>query len=141
MERIELKEKFNKNEISKEAIFHVISNIPEYPEFVPGYKKVEIIEKREDYIKVKIIPTIPIQPMIMEAFFEYPEKIKFKLVEGPLDVFEGEWTIKDDEIDFYVDYYVKNWLKRKLIYKFVKMSCNDIVYSFKMRAKKLKRRG
>ncbi len=141
MERIELKANFNREEIPEELIFNVIANIPEYPEFVPGYKKVEVLEKREDYIKVKIYPTIPIPPMVMEAQFYYPEKIKFRMIEGPLDVFEGEWEISDNEIKFYVNYYVKNWLKRKLIYKFVKMSCDDIVYSFKLRAKKLKRRG
>ncbi len=139
MERIELNEKYDRNEILKEEIFNVISNIPEYPEFVPGYKKVEVLEKKDNYIKVKIIPTLPIPSMIMEAYFEYPEKIKFKLLEGPLDVFEGEWEIKDNEIKFFVDYFVKNWLKRKLIYKFVKMSCNDIIYSFKLRAKKIRR--
>ncbi len=139
MEKIKLKEEYNPEEITKEQIFNVISNIPDYPEFVPGYKKVEVLEKKENYIKVKIIPTIPIPPLTMEAFFEYPYKVKFKMIDGPLDTFKGEWEIKDNEIKFYVEYYVKSWIKRKLIYKFVKMSCNDIIYSFKMRAKKLRR--
>ncbi len=139
MERIELKEEFNPEEITREQIFNVIANIPDYPEFVPGYKIVEVLEKRDDYIKVKIIPTIPIQPLIMEAFFDFPNKVKFNMVDGPLDIFKGEWRIENNKINFYVEYYVKNWLKRKLIYKFVKMSCNDIVHSFKMRAKKLRR--
>lgn len=139
MEKIKLKEEYNPEEITKEQIFNVISNIPDYPEFVPGYKKVEVLEKKENYIKVKIIPTIPIPPLTMEAFFEYPYKVKFNMIDGPLDTFKGEWEIKDNEIKFYVEYYVKSWIKRKLIYKFVKMSCNDIIYSFKMRAKKLRR--
>ncbi len=45
------------------------------------------------------------------------------------------------EITFFVNYYMKSWLKRKLVYKFVKISCNDILYSFKMRAKKMKLKG
>ncbi len=139
MEKIKLKEEYNPEEITKEQIFNVIANIPNYPEFVPGYKKVEVLEKKENYIKVKIIPTIPIPPLTMEAFFEYPYKVKFNMIDGPLDTFKGEWEIKDNEIKFYVEYYVKSWIKRKLIYKFVKMSCNDIIYSFKMRAKKLRR--
>ncbi len=139
MEKIKLKEEYNPEEITKEQIFNVIANIPDYPEFVPGYKKVEVLEKKENYIKVKIIPTIPIPPLTMEAFFEYPYKVKFNMIDGPLDTFKGEWEIKDNEIKFYVEYYVKSWIKRKLIYKFVKMSCNDIIYSFKMRAKKLRR--
>ena len=141
MERIELKTEYSSSEISKKLIFNIIADIPKYPEFVPGYKKVEVIEKKENYIKVKIFPTIPIQPMIMEAYFYPYEKIKFKLVEGPLDIFEGEWNIKDNEITFFVNYYMKSWLKRKLVYKFVKISCNDILYSFKMRAKKIKLKG
>ncbi len=139
MEKIKIKEEYNPEEITKEQIFNVIANIPDYPEFVPGYKKVEVLEKKENYIKVKIIPTIPIPPLTMEAFFEYPYKVKFNMIDGPLDTFKGEWEIKDNEIKFYVEYYVKSWIKRKLIYKFVKMSCNDIIYSFKMRAKKLRR--
>ena len=141
MERIELEEKLNDPNLTREKIFKVIADIPSYPEFVPGYKKVEVLEKRKDYIKVRIIPTIPISPMIMEAKFYYPEKIKFKLLEGPLDIFEGEWHLYDDKVKFYVNYFVKSWLKRKLIYKFVKMSCNDIVYSFKLRTKRLLSEG
>ncbi len=137
MERIELKEEIKDKRISKELLFKIISDIPKYPEFVPGYKKVKVLEKRDDYIKVKIYPTLPISPFIMEANLIYPEKVKFRLIEGPMDVFEGEWEISDNEIKFFVNYYVKNWLKRKLIYKFIKLSCNDILYSFKLRAKKI----
>ncbi len=137
MEKIELKADFDENEIPRELLFEIIADIPKYPEFVPGYKRVEVLEKRENYIKVKIFPTIPISPMIMEADLIKPDTVKFRLIEGPLDVFEGEWKIEKEKIYFNVIYYVKSWLKRKLVYKFVKMSCDDILYSFKLRAKKL----
>ncbi len=128
--------------INQEKAFEIISSVELYPEFVPGYKKVDLIEKNDKYIKAVIIPTIPIKEILMEAELEFPEFIKFKQIKGPLDTFEGIWHIvKIDEnlvkVDFSLKYYVKNFLLRKLVYKFIKISFNDIITSFKIRAERL----
>ena len=137
-------EHLNLSEILKidiEKIFNIISSVELYPEFVPGYKEAKLLEKRKDYIKAHIIPTIPVKDIVMEAHLFFPEKILFRQLTGPLDVFEGEWVLNIEneystKIDFHLKYHVKNFFLRKLVYKFVRMSFNDILTSFKIRGKK-----
>ena len=129
--------------VNIEKAFNIISSVHLYPEFVPGYKKVELLEKTEKYIKADITPSIPIKNIVMEAFLDFPYKIQFKQVKGPLDVFEGIWNLKETnvkhviKVDFSLKYYVKNFLIRKLVYKFIKISFNDIITSFKIRSRQI----
>ncbi len=128
--------------INQKKAFEIIYRIDLYPEFVPGYKHVRLIEKRETYLKVEITPTIPIKNIVMEALLTPYETIKFNQISGPLDTFKGIWHIEEVEkevvkVDFFLQYYVKNFLLRKLVYKFVKISFKDIIAAFKIRAEQL----
>ena len=129
--------------VNIETAFNIISSVELYPEFVPGYRKVKLLEKTDKYIKADITPTIPIKNIVMEAYMEFPHKIEFKQVKGPLDIFEGVWTLKKTEdkdviqVDFLLQYYVKNFIIRKLVYKFIKISFNDIITSFKIRSRQI----
>ena len=139
MENLNLSDSIN---ISQEVAFKIISSIELYPEFVPGYKKVNLIDKSNLYIKAEIVPTIPIKNILMEANLEFPEYIKFRQISGPLDVFEGVWHLISlnegvVKIDFNLQYFVKNFILRKLVYKFIKISFNDIITAFKIRAEQL----
>jgi ribosome-associated toxin RatA of RatAB toxin-antitoxin module len=139
MERLNLSDYIK---INQEKAFKIISAIDLYPEYVPGYKKVKLLEKTEKYIKADITPTIPIKNILMEAHLKPYEFINFKQITGPLDTFEGIWhivKINDNlvKVDFSLKYYVKNFILRKLVYKFVKISFKDIITSFKIRAEQL----
>jgi ribosome-associated toxin RatA of RatAB toxin-antitoxin module len=128
--------------ICRKDAFKIISSIENYPDFVPGYRDVKLLEKNDEYIKAEIVPSIPVKNILMEAHLRFPEKILFAQIQGPLDVFAGEWTLTSvneavTKIDFKLEYYVKNFFMRKLIYKFVKMSFQDIIVAFKIMAKKL----
>ena len=139
----ELKLSDSMKNITMKKAFDIISSVESYPEFVPGYKKVELLEKREDYIKADIMPTVPVKNIIMEAFLEFPNKIEFRQLDGPLDIFEGVWRLSNEEdenvvkVDFYLKYYVKNFILRQLVYKFIKMSFKDIITSFKIRGRQI----
>ena len=129
--------------VNIEKAFNIISSVDLYPEFVPGYKKVDLLEKTDKYIKADITPTIPIKNIIMEAFLDFPHKIEFRQIKGPLDVFEGVWSLTETcakdliKIDFFLKYYVRNFILRKLVYKFVQISFNDIITSFKIRSREV----
>ncbi len=137
MEKLSLSDTMKMN---AEKAFTVISSIEKYPQFVPGYRQVQLLEKNDKYIKAEIVPTIPVKNILMEAYLKFPEKITFTQIRGPLDVFQGEWILtslneNSTKIDFELKYYVKNFLLRKIIYKFIKMSFKDIISSFKIMAK------
>ncbi len=129
-------------EINIEKAFKIISSIELYPKFVPGYKDVNLLEKKDDYIKAVIVPSIPIKNIVMEAKLTFPEKISFTQIEGPVDIFKGEWQLHEinynsTKIDFQLEYYVKKFLIRQLVYKFIKVSFKDIISSFKIMAKRV----
>ncbi|GEM_PF-7091364 len=132
----------DKVSISLSRGFSIITDIEKYPEFVLGFKKVNVIERDELGVLVEIIPTIPIKNVIMRADFFPPDRVTFKQIEGPLSIFEGEWRFKEidpflTEVSFNLQYFVKNFIAQKLIYKFVDISFKDIIVSFRIRAKKL----
>lgn len=78
-------------------VLRMISKVKDFPSFMANVRKVELI-KKEDHSAITHwhveIEGLPIQ-WKEHDIFEYPNStIRFKLIEGDLEQFEGQWVVE-----------------------------------------------
>jgi len=82
----------------KEEIYKVTKDMEKFPEFMRDVKEVNLIKKEEDKTVTEWITDIDdimISWTEEENFDDEKCLIKYKLIEGDLDKFEGEWRFED----------------------------------------------
>jgi len=132
---------------SKENLIKMVLDIEKYPEFVPWCIGSKIHSKLEMRISgnIEIIADLTIGKSFFnetyKSFVVYSKSedtIQVTNMDGPLKYLENNWFFKkignDSEVDFQVDFELKNTMLNILMEKSFNIGLNKIADSFEKRA-------
>ena len=129
---------------SAERMFHLVTDVEKYPEFLPWCGGVEVFKSTPELMEAKI----HINFKGVKQFFhtrniqEFPTTIDMHFIDGPFKNFEGKWVftpLKEDacKIEFSLKYEFSNFVLDKLIGPVFSVIANTFVNSFVKRANDL----
>ena len=130
---------------SKKNLMEMVLDIEKYPEFVPWCLDSKIHEKidKGDVIEIKADLTIGKSFFrdTYKSFVVYnklTDSIHVTNIDGPLKHLENEWFFRQDgdssEVDFHVDFELKNKILNVLMIKFFDLGLKKIADAFEKRA-------
>jgi ribosome-associated toxin RatA of RatAB toxin-antitoxin module len=129
---------------SAERMYHLVTDVAKYPEFLPWCGGVEIFEENEGILDAKI----HIKFKGLNQYFHTrntnvrPSSIDMNFVDGPFKKFEGKWLftpLREDacKVEFKLHYEFENILLEKIIGPVFGMIASTFVDSFVKRADQL----
>ena len=130
---------------SKDNLIKMVLDIEKYPEFVPWCLKGEICSQDDkgDTIEIKANLTIG-KKFFNETYKSFviynkaSNSIHVTNMEGPLKYLENKWYFKkkgnNSEINFYVDFELKNEILNLFMVKFFDIGLKKIADAFEKRA-------
>ena len=130
---------------SKENLIKMVLDIEKYPEFVPWCLNSKIYSKTENEDKIEIIADLTIGKSFFKetykSFVTYEKSNDTILainMKGPLKHLENKWVFKQEEnsseVNFYVNFELKNKVLNLLMVKSFNIGMNKIVGAFEKRA-------
>ena len=130
---------------SKENLIKMVLDIEKYPQFVPWCINSKIHNINESKDKTEIIADLTIGKSFFnetyKSFVTYEKSSDSILVtnmDGPLKYLENKWFFKqlekDSEIDFHVDFELKNKILNLLMIKSFDIGLKKIAEAFEKRA-------
>ena len=123
----------------------MVLDIEKYPEFVPWCLDSKVYEKKDKGDTVEIIADLTIGKSFFKetykSFVIYSKSadtIYVTSMEGPLKYLENKWFFKksgkNSEIDFYVNFELKNKILNLFMSKYFNIGLNKIANAFERRA-------
>ena len=133
---------------SKENLIKMVLDIERYPEFVPWCLDGKIHSKKDKGDKIEIIADLTIGKSFFnetyKSFVIYEKStnsIHVTIIKGPLKYLENKWLFtqkcKNSEIDFHVDFELKNKILNMLMVKSFDIGLKKIAEAFEKRAEYL----
>ena len=130
---------------SKENLIKMVLDIEKYPEFVPWCLNSKIHSRNDKGNKVEITADLTIGKSFFnetyKSFVIYDKSLDSIYVtnnEGPLKRLENKWLFKqkgkNSEVDFHVDFELKNKILNLLVIKFFDTGLKKIANAFEKRA-------
>ena len=129
---------------SAERMYHLVTDVAKYPEFLPWCGGVEIFEENESILDAKI----HIKFKGLNQYFHTrntnvrPSSIDMNFVDGPFKKFEGKWIftpLREDacKVEFKLHYEFESILLEKIIGPVFGMIASTFVDGFVKRADQL----
>ena len=126
----------------------MVLDIEKYPEFVPWCLDSKVYEKKDKGDTVEIIADLTIGKSFFKetykSFVIYDkstDSINATNIEGPLKHLENKWifrqTADSSEVDFHVDFELKNKILNVLMIKTFDLGLKKIADAFEKRANEL----
>jgi len=81
-----------------EDVYTLAKNMERYSEYMPDVKEVKVVKRSDNSTVTEwetLVEDIPICWKEMDEFDDKNLRIKYKLIEGDLDKFEGEWIFEN----------------------------------------------
>ena len=136
---------------SKDNLIKMVLDIEKYPEFVPWCLGGKIHAKNDKGNIIEITADLTIGKSFFnetyKSFVIYNKSsdlIHVTNIEGPLKNLENKWFFsqkgKNSEVDFYIDFELKNKVLNLVIVKFFDLGLKKIADAFEMRALELFKR-
>jgi len=136
---------------SKENLIKMVLDIEKYPEFVPWCLDAKIYNKNDKDDKIEITADLRIGKRFFnetyKSFVIYDkslDSVHVTDIGGPLKHLENKWFFKqkgeNSEVDFYVDFELKNKILNMLMIKFFDIGLKKIADAFEKRAIELFKR-
>ena len=133
---------------SKENLIKMVLDIERYPEFVPWCLDGKIYSKNDKGNKIEIIADLTIGKSFFnetyKSFVIYDkssDSIHVTNMYGPLKRLKNKWFFKqkgeNSEVDFYVDFELKNKILNLLMMKTFDIGLKKIANAFEKRATEL----
>jgi len=130
---------------SKDNLIKMVLDIEKYPEFVPWCLNGKIYSKIDKGNKIEIIADLTIGKSFFnetyKSFVIYDkslDSVNVTNMDGPLKYLENKWTFKqigeNSEVDFYVNFELKNRILNILMNKSFNIGLNKIADAFEKRA-------
>ena len=130
---------------SKENLIKMVLDIEKYPEFVPWCLNGKIHSKNDKGEKIEIIADLTIGKSFFnetyKSFVIYnksSDSIHVTNMGGPLKYLENKWFFKtigkSSEINFYIDFELKNKILNILMSKYFNRGIKKITEAFEKRA-------
>jgi len=129
---------------SAERMYHLVTDVAKYPEFLPWCGGVEVFEENEGILDAKI----HIKFKGLNQYFHTrntnvrPSSIDMNFVDGPFKKFEGKWlftSLREDacKVEFKLHYEFESILLEKIIGPVFGMIASTFVDGFVKRADQL----
>lgn len=126
-------------------LFKLVSNIEEYPYFIPWCKEAVILERDGDIVLADlIINYFGIKGKYTSKVFldEKNQEISVELAQGPFEYLYQSWKFikiseKSSIVEFDIDFKLRSFILNKILSPVFSEVCVNIVYAFKDRARKL----
>lgn len=120
-----------------EAAWAVVSDVPAYPDFVPGCDSAELLRYEGDASVVRV----GVRRGALRAHFttrnrhQPPHRLEMQLVEGPFKSLAGEWTIRPlgaagSQIELRLQYQFSNPFKGALLEPLLVSTADQMVKAF-----------
>ena len=133
---------------SKENLIKMILDIEKYPEFVPWCLDSKIYNKNDKGDTVEITADLTIGKSFFNetyksfvVFDKSSDSIQVSNMDGPLKHLENKWFFKqkgkNSEVDFHVDFELKNRILNTLMIKSFDVGLKKIADAFEKRAVEL----
>ena len=133
---------------SKENLIKMVLDIEKYPEFVPWCLNGKIHSKNDKGNKVEITADLTIGKNFFnetyKSFVIYDksnDSINVTNIEGPLKHLENKWNFRQtghsSEVDFHVDFELKNKILNVLMMKTFDLGLKKIADAFEKRVNEL----
>ena len=133
-------------------LFDIVLDLEKYPEFIPWCLSSKIHSKNDKGDKVEIIADLTIGKSFFnetyKSFVIYDKSLDLihaTNMHGPLKHLENKWFFKqigeNSEVDFYVDFELKNKILNMLMIKSFDIGLKRIAYAFEKRAVDLFKRS
>jgi len=130
---------------SKDNLINMVLDIKKYPEFVPWCLDSKIYSKNETKDKLEITADLTIGKSFFhetyKSFVTFEKKIdtiQVINIDGPLKYLKNRWIFKQkekvSEIDFYVDFELKNKILNAVMVKSFDIGIKKIANAFEKRA-------
>jgi len=130
---------------SKENLIKMVLDIEKYPEFVPWCVDANIQNKTDKGNKIEIIANLTIGKSFFnetyKSFVIYEKSsdlIHVRNIDGPLKHLDNKWFFKqkqkNSEVDFHVDFELKNKILNSLMIKSFDIGLKKIATAFEKRA-------
>ena len=130
---------------TKENLIKMVLDIERYPEFVPWCVNGKIYTKNDKGDRIEITADLTIGKKFFsetyKSFVIYDkssDSINVTNIEGPLKHLENKWYFKqlgnNSEVDFHVDFELKNKILNSLMIKFFGVGLKKIADAFEKRA-------
>ena len=130
---------------SKENLIKMVLDIEKYPEFVPWCLNGKIHSKNDKGDKIEITADLTIgKSFFNETYKSYviyeksSDLIRVTNMDGPLKHLENKWFFKQkgkhSEVDFYVNFELKNKILNALMIKSFDIGLKKIADAFEKRA-------
>lgn len=126
---------------SSKQLFHIVSDVEKYPEFLPWCMASRITERSEDYFLADLVIGYK---MVREKFgskvtLTPGSMIHVEYLSGPMKYLSNHWKFEDLEgghcrVDFYVDFEFKNPVLQAVISAFFHEAVKRMVKAFEDRA-------
>ena len=135
-------------ECKKEQLIDLVLDIEKYPQFVPFCLDSKIYEKKEKDNLLLIIADLTIGKGPLKDTYKSDVKFNKKKdsiyvtnLDGPLKHLENKWTFRQtgnsSEVDFHVDFELKNKILNVLMIKSFDLGLKKIANAFEKRAVQL----
>ena len=135
----------------KNNLIKMVLDIEKYPEFVPWCLDAKIHKKNDKGDKIEITADLRIGKSFFndtyKSFVIYDkslDSVHVTNMEGPLKHLKNKWFFKqkgeNSEVDFYVDFELKNKILNMLMIKFFDIGLKKIADAFEKRAIELFKR-
>ena len=129
----------------KKELIKIVLDIEKYPEFVPWCIKSKVHEKNEKGDKLEIIADLTIGKSFIKdtyksfvVFDKSKDSIHVTNIGGPLKYLDNKWYFKElkklSEVEFHIDFELKNKILNTLMLKYFEASLRKIVDKFEERA-------
>ncbi len=129
---------------SAQQMFDLVNQVEDYPEFLPGCKATELIERNEEMIEARLTLSKAgiSQSFVTRNNLTPPNKMKINLVEGPFKQFSGEWnfTVLDEhacKVSLELNFEVNSQIAGAALNLLFKQVAGMMVDSFVTRAKQI----
>lgn len=130
-------------DVEQEKVFKVLSDLENYPDFMTGVEKVEVLESKGNQIKARYdLNLIKKFSYTMNHTIEAPNKISWSLVSGDfMKRSDGSWELKDlgdgkTEVSYKVDIDFKVMVPGMISKKLVSSNLPSMMKSVQEKARK-----
>lgn len=80
-----------------DAVYAIARDMEKYPQYMPDVESVTVLERGPDTTTTEWVTDIEGTPLVwteVDEFDEASHVIRYRLIEGDLDKFEGEWRFE-----------------------------------------------
>ncbi len=126
---------------SANQMFELVTDIEEYPDFIPWCRKSSIHCRNKNSIQASITANLYgiSWDFVTRNIHKFPNLIQLELVDGPFSIFTGQWQFQDIDyrvcnVTFTIEYAFSNKILELAIGSIFHSISRNIINNFKKRA-------